>query len=298
MFDRQRYERALKQIDEAPTLDDYYAGLVALAEAQGRTPNPQLRARAEGRSVEPGEWEAWRRQLGIGNVDGTSNPGSARWSPSREVAGRSDDGVGHGRRRPRWHLPTGEAARRQSRRSRSEPAQEAPELLETGSGFTIQLAASACEAMEREVLESIWQFDSLAMETGGWLYSHYRPDGGRQQALVIHASGPGRNGEHSVGSVRLSDPREVERDFDDLTARAGLIRVGDWHSHPARDPIPSHGDLTVWANNSDRAGVLPWSSVILTPGELGWAVPDFHGYVTREDDEGLLVCEPAVVRTP
>jgi hypothetical protein len=39
MFDRKRYERALAQMDEAPTRADYYAGLCALAEAQGRVPD-------------------------------------------------------------------------------------------------------------------------------------------------------------------------------------------------------------------------------------------------------------------
>jgi len=50
-----------------------------------------------------------------------------------------------------------------------------------------------------------------------------------------------------------------------------------------------------WANNSDRAGVLPYASVIVTPGEIGWTTPEFHGWVTREDDQGVLVCEPAKV---
>jgi len=90
--------------------------------------------------------------------------------------------------------------------------------------------------MGREVLESIWQSDSLEIETDGWLYGHYPPN--VERAIVTYASGPGQNGNHGPGRVRLSDPQEVERDFGDLLARARLVRVGDWHSHPCRDPIP------------------------------------------------------------
>jgi hypothetical protein len=44
-------------------------------------------------------------------------------------------------------------------------------------------------------------------------------------------------------------------------------------------------------NNDSR--VLPHIRVIVTPGEVGWMTPEFHGWVTREDDRGLLVCEPS-----
>jgi proteasome lid subunit RPN8/RPN11 len=147
--------------------------------------------------------------------------------------------------------------------------------------------------MEQEVLEAIWRFDSASIETGGWLYGLYPPDA--ERVTIAHVSGPGRNADHGIGRVRLSEPLDVERDFSDAAARAGLVRVGDWHSHPARDPIPSNGDLIAWATNGDRADVLPYASVILTPGELGWAVPEFFGWVTREDDQGFLVCEPALL---
>jgi hypothetical protein len=40
---------------------------------------------------------------------------------------------------------------------------------------------------------------------------------------------------------------------------------------------------------------LPYPSVIVTPGEVGWVTPEFHGSVTREDDRGLLICEPGKI---
>jgi hypothetical protein len=48
--------------------------------------------------------------------------------------------------------------------------------------------------------------------------------------------------------------------------------------------MPSDVDLANWARHSDEAGGVPYSSLIVTPGEVGWMSPEFHGWVTREDD--------------
>jgi hypothetical protein len=50
--------------------------------------------------------------------------------------------------------------------------------------------------------------------------------------------------------------------------------------------------LAAWARHSEDAGVLPYAGVIVTPGEVGWMSPEFHGWITRDHDRGLLVCEP------
>jgi proteasome lid subunit RPN8/RPN11 len=88
------------------------------------------------------------------------------------------------------------------------------------------------------------------------------------------------------------EPNQVEAACGEILARARLVRVGDWHSHPVRDASPSDADLAAWARHSKDAGVLPYAGVIVTPGEVGWMSPEFHGWITREDDRGLLVCEP------
>jgi proteasome lid subunit RPN8/RPN11 len=80
--------------------------------------------------------------------------------------------------------------------------------------------------------------------------------------------------------------------FEDCLLQTQLVRVGDWHSHPNDDPIPSDADLRTWGLHSEDAGVLPYAGVIVTPGEVGWMTPEFYGWVTREDDRGLLVCGP------
>jgi hypothetical protein len=40
---------------------------------------------------------------------------------------------------------------------------------------------------------------------------------------------------------------------------------------------------------------LPYSGVIVTPGEVGWMTQELYGWVTRQDERELLVCEPAKV---
>jgi proteasome lid subunit RPN8/RPN11 len=80
--------------------------------------------------------------------------------------------------------------------------------------------------------------------------------------------------------------------FEDCLLQTQLVRVGDWHSHPNDDPIPSDADLRTWGLHSEDAGVVPYAGVIVTPGEVGWMTPEFYGWVTREDDRGLLVCGP------
>jgi len=150
--------------------------------------------------------------------------------------------------------------------------------------------------MEREVLEAIWALHSHEVESGGWLCASYPPEDDRVR--IVHASGPGHNGKHGAGWTRLSDPSQVEEAFDDSLGQARLVRVGDWHSHPVRDSFPSDADLAKWAQHSDDAGVLPYAGVIVTPGEVGWMTPEFHGWVTREEDQGFLVCEPGKIGEP
>jgi hypothetical protein len=264
-------------------LRDYYAELVAIARKQGRDPSPIKVARAEGREVEPGEIAAWERRLGIDSI------AMDIWSPSprsARPASRSASG------RPRWHLRSADetSARRRSRPSGS--SREIPELLDTGSGFTINLSRGASGAIEGEALDALWRFDSLEVETGGFLLGFYPPN--EDQVSVVFASGPGANGKHGSGRMRLSDRSEIETPVD------GLVWVGDWHSEPSRwdtpDPLPSDADLATWARHSEEAGGLSYATLIVTPGEdLGWTCPRLDGWVTREDEQGVLICEPAKV---
>jgi hypothetical protein len=37
-------------------------------------------------------------------------------------------------------------------------------------------------------------------------------------------------------------------------------------------------------DTATEAGGVPYSGLIVMPGEVGWMTPQFHGWVTREDD--------------
>jgi proteasome lid subunit RPN8/RPN11 len=271
-------------ISTTPRWRDYYAELVAEARAQGRDPQPKFVAWAEGREVEPGELEAWQRRLEQRLGNGGS--GKDLWgSRSRSFEPSTRPAT----RRPPWYLPT--RSEETSRRSRPDTS---PELCETGSGFRIELSPGVCTAIEREIVAAMWQFESREIETGGYLYGFWPPDDDRVK--IAHASGPGPTGEHGSGRVRLSDPSQVEADFAEHLVRAKLVRVADWHSHPWRYPIPSAADIRNWARASEEADVFPYAGVIAMPGEdVGWMAAQFAGWVIREDDNGVLVCEPAVV---
>jgi hypothetical protein len=148
-------------------------------------------------------------------------------------------------------------------------------------------------AIERAVVAAIWEFDSREVESGGWLYAHCPAD--NESVAIVHASGPGPTASHGRGTVRLSNPGDIEADFEDFLVRARLVRCGDWHSHPWRDPVPSRRDLVVWAQHADDSGRLPYAAVIVIPGEAGWMAPEYAGWVIREDGNGVLVCEPAKI---
>ena len=86
------------------------------------------------------------------------------------------------------------------------------------------------------------------------------------------------------------------RTFKTSCFERGWSGFADWHSHPWRDPIPSPADIRNWARASEDAGVFPYAGVIAMPGEdVGWMAPQFVGWVIREDENGVLVCEPAAV---
>lgn len=78
-----------------------------------------------------------------------------------------------------------------------------------------------------------------------------------------------------------------------------MLRVGDWHNHPSHEPEPSPKDMSAWQTHRRGAGVSHYVSLIATPhSEMGWMAPELHGYVTREDEDGVLVCDAAAVWEP
>jgi proteasome lid subunit RPN8/RPN11 len=180
------------------------------------------------------------------------------------------------------------------RRRHSHSSTPLPELRANGPSFTVHLSEGARRAIEDECLEAAFRFAGQSLETGGWLYGLSRA---RSNSVdICFASGPGRASRHASSSVALTSPELVEDEFDDVLVRARLVRVGDFHTHPGTtDARPSGTDLRAWASWRRELGLNRYVSVIVTAGELGWRVPELHGWVTTKDSSGNLVCEPATI---
>lgn len=164
------------------------------------------------------------------------------------------------------------------------------ELLEDASAFTLKLGMSVRRDIERECAE----INAIARsqvgapaESGGYLFSHYSPrDDGVQ---VVYASADGV--EHTTGSLLLASPTDVKRDLasgghGEELRRANLRLVGNWHSHPWWDPIPSSTDLGNWGEQLRRSGLDTFVSIIVTPSDspgAGWMFPQLHAYRTSWD---------------
>lgn len=167
--------------------------------------------------------------------------------------------------------------------------------------FEVSLGETAFK-IERQA-GSVFSWAGRFVETGGWLFAHYRPS--YRQVIVVHASDSGPASKHWSGRVELSTVAEVEAEFDEWTARAGLRLVGSWHTHDGYgNGVPSPQDLRSGAGMLEETGLLNWTELIVTPSrEIGWLSPEFHGWVVWRsvDPETLerpLVCDPATVVLP
>jgi hypothetical protein len=292
--------------DEAPTTADYYAGLCALAEASARrVPDLVHVARAFGLPPpDEAALERFHADLLAGRIPTESTAATIReryYVP--QAAGRSRAGASASERSTLdWTTrPSAPPVATPSRNGDApwfigEPAPGAedgsPDEREherAWSDKTITVANSVLSRIEREIREATWAFGTN-VETGGWLYAHYAPDA--DGILIIAATGPGPSGEHAVGRLRLSHPRELE---DELFA--GAVLVGDWHSHPwtwAGDPSDqaSKGDEEAWGHRLETvASCSPWVGLVFTPGGT---TPVFHGFLTHKNEHGVVVCEQAI----
>jgi len=295
-------------MDEAPSFVDYYAGLCALAEARGRVPHPAHVARALGLPL-PNKAAVARFEEDV--ISGRI-PRGMTVAQVRErycvpqAAGRSRAGASAAERSDSTWTRSSTPVETPSRNGDapawfiSEPAPRAedddlddhPERA--WSDLTITVANSVLSRIEREIREAAWAFETN-VETGGWLYAHFAPDG--EELTITAATGPGPSAEHNPDRLRLSHPRELE---DELGSPA--ILVGDWHTHPWRwrgDPTDqaSAADEKAWGSRLETvASWSPWVGLVFTPnGSMGWTTPLFHGFLTRKTEHDVVVCEQATV---
>ena len=55
--------------------------------------------------------------------------------------------------------------------------------------------------------------------------------------------------------------------------------------------------MSAWTKHRQTAGVSYYASLIVVPhADMGWMSPDLVGFVTRENDYGVVVCEQAEIR--
>jgi Prokaryotic homologs of the JAB domain len=125
--------------------------------------------------------------------------------------------------------------------------------------------------------------------------------------VVAHVSPPANDSQHEYGAVRLGRPSRVSADMPAWPQRAGLLPIGDFHSHPTGDGTPSGSDLQAWAGRveDDRQ---PWLALVATPGEepgAGWAEPHLTAWATYpacpwslDDVRTGFICEPAKLIKP
>ena len=74
-------------------------------------------------------------------------------------------------------------------------------------------------------------------EAGGQLFARFS----RNTIDIIRATGPRRGDRRSIFSFlpdRLAERREIKQLF-----KEGLHYVGDWHTHPQKQPAPSSTDI-------------------------------------------------------
>ena len=86
--------------------------------------------------------------------------------------------------------------------------------------------------------------------------------------------------------------------------------VGDYHSHPEGDGVPSPADLRAWmrsiemlvSDDPPSAWLLGdeitrdcWAGIIVTRSAGGsWMYPQLHAWITRWEHAGFI-CEPATL---
>lgn len=161
---------------------------------------------------------------------------------------------------------------------------------EFAPGFTVDITINARKAIEAE-LARVRRDAGREVEAGGWLFANHRPRDWSDSIAVVAATWAGEGARSAKNSMRLGDVYD---------ARAGLpehlVRVGDYHTHPASEPLPSDQDVRSWAATADRLGRSHYLGVIVTPsGEgSGWTIPSFDAWIVkREGAPSRPICSRA-----
>jgi proteasome lid subunit RPN8/RPN11 len=149
-----------------------------------------------------------------------------------------------------------------------------PELFEgIEPSYQVAISSSAMGSIRRAVDASRY------LEASGWLYGH---DSG---SIVFAGIGEAAN-----PTSAWLDPDE----WDAVQRLAPNLRpVGDFHSHPTGDLLPSETDRRAWARGCKLAGGY-WLGLILGPSRDSWSQPSCASYITVQNGR-LPFCEPLVL---
>jgi integrative and conjugative element protein (TIGR02256 family) len=113
-------------------------------------------------------------------------------------------------------------------------------------------------------------------ETGGVLLGDFTADG---SARVPVAGGPGPAAVHRPAYF-LRDLQHAQRLAAEVFADTGSEWIGEWHTHPGADPIPSTRDLNTYLGflADPELRLDAFVTIIVTPAG-SWHQPQAHGWV-------------------
>jgi proteasome lid subunit RPN8/RPN11 len=141
--------------------------------------------------------------------------------------------------------------------------------------YQVAIAARAMHKIRRAVDANRY------LEVSGWLYGHDDSDS------IVFAS---------VGEA--ANPTSAWLDPDEWGAvrrmAPNLRPVGDAHSHPSGDLLPSETDMRAWSRGAKLAGGH-WVGLILGPSRDMWSQPSCAAWITVANGN-LPFCEPLRLR--
>jgi hypothetical protein len=180
--------------------------------------------------------------------------------------------------------------------SLSDADREVPELrADAKPTLTVKLSSFGRRSIDQELSYSRDLLEDYDAETGGYLFGSR--DGG---TWLLSATRLGSSGRRKPQAVQLGYD-EAERMAHDIRSSESDHRfLGRWHTHPyVNNSQPSTNDRAnalaglAWRDLNPASFAV---DLILTPDrERGWSRPHFHAWVTRRNQCGTAVTEPATL---